>query len=233
MGKHHDQTFPGESGQYRRARDELLDAEIDLRRRIEAVAAKRRALPRGGRLKEDYAFEECVPGVGTADGFRATRFSELFAAGKASLVIYSFMYAPQAERPCPMCTSLLDALDGAAQHIRDRINLAVVAKSPPDRIAQWARVRGWRSLRLLSSGRNSYNADYGAETADGSQWPAINVFTRTADGVFHFYNAELFYAKAEPGQHPRHADLIWPLWSVFDLTPDGRGSDWFPKLSYT
>jgi predicted dithiol-disulfide oxidoreductase (DUF899 family) len=233
MGKHHDQRFPGESEQYRRARDELTDAEMDLRRRVEAVAAKRRTLPRGGRLKEDYAFDECMPGAGAASGSRTTRFSELIAAEKPSLVIYSFMYAPQAGRPCPMCTSLLDALDGAAQHIRDRINLAVVAKAPADEIAPWAKVRGWRHLRLLSSGKNSYNTDYGAETADGSQWPAINVFTKTAEGVFHFYNAELFYAKSEPGQHPRHADLIWPLWSVFDLTPDGRGSDWLPKLSYS
>lgn len=59
----HTIRFPGESDEYRRARDELLEAEIDLRRRTEAVAAKRRSLPLGGTVPEDYRFEESDPDV--------------------------------------------------------------------------------------------------------------------------------------------------------------------------
>jgi predicted dithiol-disulfide oxidoreductase (DUF899 family) len=220
MGQFHDNRFPGESENYRAARDELLTAEMDLRKQVEAVAAMRRALPLGGALEQDYVFEEDTG---------ETKLSDLFAPGKDSLFIYSFMYAPDGDA-CPACTSLLDALNGSAPHIRDKMNFAVVAKAPISQIGTWAQGRGWSNLRLLSSNGNSYNTDYGAER-DGAQLPAINIFQKTADGIFHTYNAELFYAPAEEGQHPRHADSIWPLWSVFDLTPEGRDG-WFPKYAY-
>jgi len=234
MGKYHDKRFPRESDEYRRARDALLASELELRKQIEAVAALRRSLPQGGKLGQDYVFDEAGSVAGASDATRAgqRRFSELFEAGKNSLVIYSFMFAPDAEQPCPMCTSILDSLDGCAPHAQNRINLVVVAKAPIERIRGWASQRGWRNLRLLSSGGNTYNADHHAETADGAQWPAVNVFRKTAAGIFHFYNAELFYAPAEQGMQPRHVDLIWPLWNLFDLTPEVRGTNWYPRISY-
>ena len=225
MGRLHDKRFPGESDEYRRSRDALLERERELRSEIEEVAAQRRGLPLGGELKEDYVFEEGEPA-------RQARFSELFAPDKNTLMIYSFMFASDADAPCPMCTALLDSLDGGAPHIGDRVNLAVVARAPIAKIRGWASVRGWRNLRLLSSAGNDYNVDYLGETEDGAQLPAINVFRKTEAGIFHSYDAELFHIAPEPGQHPRHADLIWPLWNVFDLTPEGRGTEWFPKVSY-
>ena len=232
VDRFHDKRFPGESEAYRRARDALLARERELRRENEEVAALRRDLPLGGKLKEDYVFEE-----GAADPLDRgtavqTRFSELFGEGKRALVIYSFMYGTGSETPCPMCTALLDSLDGSAPHIGDRVSLAVVARAAIGKVSDWATSRGWRNLRLLSSADNAYNVDYFAEAPDGAQLPAINVFRRTKEGISHSYNAELFHIPPEPGQHPRHADLIWPLWNVFDLTPDGRGTDWFPKTSY-
>ncbi|NNE83545.1 MAG: DUF899 family protein, partial [Alphaproteobacteria bacterium] len=211
MGQFHDNRFPGESETYRASRDALLAAEIELRKQTEAVAAMRRDLPLGGEVSEDYAFDETIAGDTVQ-----TRLSDLFAPGKDSLFLYSFMYAPDANA-CPACTALLDALNGSAPHIRDHINFAVVAKAPIGQIHDWADGRGWNNLRLLSSNANSYNIDYGAER-DGNQLPAINVFRKTDSGVFHSYNAELLYAPSEEGQHPRHADAIWPLWSVFDMT---------------
>jgi predicted dithiol-disulfide oxidoreductase (DUF899 family) len=225
MGQFHDNRFPGESETYRASRDALLAAEMDLRKQTEAVAAMRRDLPLGGAVAEDYTFDEAIAGKVVQ-----TRLGDLFAPGMDSLFLYSFMYAADANA-CPACTALLDALNGSAPHIRDRMNFAVVAKAPMGQIRDWADSRGWHNLRLLSSNGNSYNIDYGAER-DGNQLPAINVFRKTDDGVFHSYNAELLYAPSEEGQHPRHADAIWPLWSVFDLTPDGRGSDWGPKTAY-
>jgi predicted dithiol-disulfide oxidoreductase (DUF899 family) len=237
--------FPGESGEYRLARNRLLEAEIELRRTTERVAAQRRALPPGGAVPDDYVFEEAAGGGG------AVRFSELFAPGKDTLVIYSFMFPrwsgdtrpgpaagetarlPLAETPCPSCTSILDSLDGAAPHLASRLNLAVVAKSDPARIRNFARERGWRHLRLLSSRNNNYNRDYHAEWPDGEQAPILNVFTRNGDGFHHRWAAELMFAPREEGEEPRHVDSFWPIWNILDLTPDGRGSGSdLPALRY-
>jgi predicted dithiol-disulfide oxidoreductase (DUF899 family) len=212
--------FPGETDGYREARNALLVAERELRQRMEAVAAQRRALPLGGRVREDYVFE----GAGGP-----LRLSELFAPGKDSLVVYSFMYGPAMAAPCPMCTSFLDGFDRAVPHLVQRLNVAVVARSPIARLLAWQVARGWAHLRLLSSSGNTYNVDYGAETPEGGQLPACTVFVRRPDGIFHSWSAELLYVPT--AGHPRHVDLLWPIWSVFDLTPEGRG-DWLPRLAY-
>jgi predicted dithiol-disulfide oxidoreductase (DUF899 family) len=227
----HDKRFPNESAAYRHARDELLRAEAALRRQMEEVAALRRRLPPGGEVTQDYQFAEGPTDLSQDSPVRTVRLSELFTRGD-TLVIYSFMYGPSAAQPCPMCTSMLDGLNGNAPHILQRADLVVVAKSPIERVRAFARERGWRNLRLLSSYENSYNRDYFGEGADGAQWPALNVFVRRDGKVSHFYCTELLFAPSEPGQNGRHVDLLWPLWNVLDLTPEGRGSDWYPKLRY-
>jgi predicted dithiol-disulfide oxidoreductase (DUF899 family) len=141
------------------------------------------------------------------------------------------MFGPQRERPCPMCTSMLDALDGAAQHITQRVNLVVVARSPIERLVAFGRERGWRWLRLLSAASNTYSRDYHGETADGGDDSIMNVFTKDREDVIrHFWASELGDEPTEPGQEPRHLDVIDSLWNTFDLTPDGRGTDWHPRL---
>lgn len=225
MAGPHSPRFPGESAAYRGARDELLQAEAALRAQTERVAALRRALPPGGPVPRDYAFGRVPDGS-------AVRFSQLFAPGRDTLVVYSFMYGPGAGAPCPLCTSMLDSLDGAAVHLSPRVNLAVVARTSAERIAAAAAARGWRHLPLLSSADNAYNPDYLAEDAQGNQWPMLNVFRRTPAGIHHTWGSELLHGPREPDQHSRHVDPIWPLWNVLDLTPDGRGTDWLPKLRY-
>jgi predicted dithiol-disulfide oxidoreductase (DUF899 family) len=215
--------FPNESDEYRRARDGLLEAEIALRRQIEAVAAQRRALPSGGEVPDDYIFEE-------GEDARPVRLSELFA-GKPTLIAYSFMYGPKMDHACPNCTSILDALDGEARHVTQRASLVVIAKSPIARIRAHAKQRGWRGLRLLSSAANSYNIDYHGENAKGEQTSALNVFTLKDGVVRHSFGAEMHNAPSDPGQDPRHVDSIWPLWNLLDFTPEGRG-DFHPKLQY-
>jgi predicted dithiol-disulfide oxidoreductase (DUF899 family) len=237
-----DIAFPGESPEYRAARERLLEREIELRRATEAVAAARRGLPAGGVVPEDYVFQ----GRGPAD----VRLSELFAPGRDSLAVYSFMFPrdpgdlspgpaagqtarlPLHESPCPSCTAFLDQLDGAAEHVAQRLNLAVVAKAPIERVLTFGAERGWRRLRLLSSASNSYNRDYLAETPDGAQKPMLTVFHRDGDVIRHFWSSELFYAAAEPGQEPRHVGTLEPLWNLFDLSPEGRPDDWSEQLSY-
>jgi predicted dithiol-disulfide oxidoreductase (DUF899 family) len=221
----HDARFPGESDAYRAARNELLEAEIALRRQTEAVAAQRRALPPGGPVPEDYVFAE-------GEDARPVRLSELFG-DKPTLLLYSYMYGPAMAQPCPMCTAMLDGLEGQAHHIGPRAAVAVVAASPIARLRALGQSRGWERLRLISSSDNSYSHDYHGEAADGSQHPMLNVFTRSADGtVRHSYATELMFVPGDPGQNQRHIDPIWPLWNVLDLTPEGRGASTFPKLSY-
>jgi predicted dithiol-disulfide oxidoreductase (DUF899 family) len=239
-------ALPGESPDYRAARDRLLEQEIELRRAMEAVAAVRRALPPGGRPPTDYVFQGAGPDGEISD----VRLSELFAPGKDSLVIYSFMFPrdpgddtpgppdgetallPLAEGPCPTCAAFLDQLDGAAEHAGQIVNFVVVAKAPLPRVLTFARDRGWQRLRFLSSAGNTYNADYLAETPDGAQRPMLTVFHRDGDAIRHFWSSELLYAPADPGQHPRHVGTLEPLWNLFDLVPEGRPVDWVELFNY-
>jgi predicted dithiol-disulfide oxidoreductase (DUF899 family) len=228
----HSQRFPGESSSYRDARNQLLEAEVTLRRNIEEVAALRRKLPLGGEIPEDYVFEEGAVDLNDTKTARKTHLSELFSPGKDTLVLYSYMFGPNMPAPCVSCTSILDGLNGSAPHIRQRVNFAVVAKSPLARIRETARGRGWSNLRVLSSAANTYNRDYHGENAKGDQLPSLNVFARRDGKIYHSYHTELLFAPQEPGMDGRHVDMIWPIWNVFDYTPEGRGTDWYPRLSY-
>ena len=228
----HPNKFPGESASYREARNQLLQAEVALRRNIEEVATLRRALPLGGELPEDYIFDEGAADLEDSTTTRKTRLSELFQPGKDTLAIYSFMCGPKMKAACPSCTSILDSLDGTARHATQRINLAVVARNPLEKLRTHARARGWRNLRLLSSAGNTYNRDYHGENAEGDQMPGLNVFTRRDGKIHHFYYTELRFVPPDPGQNERHVDMFWPLWNLFDYTPEGRGTNWYPKLVY-
>lgn len=223
--------FPGEADDYRRAREELLQAEIQLRRQIESVAAQRRALPLGGRVETDYVFDVSSPGE---PEFKKIRFSELFEPGKDTLFLYSFMYpeSPDSMTPCPSCTAIIDGVDGAARHVEQRISFVVVAKAPIDKFREHANRRGWQHAVLLSSANNTFNRDYRAEEPNGQQVPLAQVFTRRDGAIHHTWTSELWYADADPGQDRRHVDFMWPVWSILDCTPEGRGTDWWPALEY-
>jgi predicted dithiol-disulfide oxidoreductase (DUF899 family) len=227
----HDFRFPGESEEYRRARDELLGAEVELRRQIERVAAQRRALPLGGALQSDYEFDEWD----AAGSSKRVRLSELFD-GKDTLFLYSFMIVPAEQGlpfvgPCPSCTSIVDGIDGAVPHITQRIAFAVAAKPPIADFRRHGESRGWRHARLLSAAPSRYSRDYGAEDANGFQWPIANVFVRREGGIHHSWSSELWWVGHDEGQGPRHVDFMWPMWMVFDRTPEGRGT-WEPSLQY-
>jgi predicted dithiol-disulfide oxidoreductase (DUF899 family) len=223
--------FPGETAAYRSARDELLRAEQELRRQVEAVAVVRRRLPIGGPVPEDYVFVEGSPSLDDESPPRSVRLSELFAPGKDSLVLYNFMFSAEMDHACPMCSCFLDALNGNARQIGQRVNLAVVAKSPIDRLRAFARTRPWPNLRVLSSQQSTFNRDYHGEGEDRSQKSVIHTFVRRAGRIHHFYSSEMAFEPSDPGQNQRHIDMMWPLWNVLDTTPEGRGADWYPKLT--
>lgn len=216
-----DVRFPNESKEYRLARTALLAEEIDLRRHIERVAELRRTLPPGGEVPEDYSFEgESGP----------VRLADLFG-GMQTLMIYSAMFGPQRARPCPVCTSLLEAWDGTAKNVTDRIALTVVARSPIERLLAYKKERGWQSLKFYSDMTGDYTRAY--VSAEDGDAPGLNVFTRRDGKIRHFWTGEMGPVTADPGQDPRGAPDIDPLWLMLDMTPEGRGTDWYPKLEYT
>jgi predicted dithiol-disulfide oxidoreductase (DUF899 family) len=215
-------SFPNESAEYRAARTALLAEEIELRRHLERVAAQRRALPPGGEVIGDYRFH----GEGGP-----LSFSDLFG-GKQTLAVYSYMFGPQRERPCPMCTNLLSGFEGNGADIRQRIALAVVARSPIERLIAWKQERGWRNLQLYTDVNGNYSRDYYGVLPDGTEAPSLNVFTRRNGTIRHFWGGEMTGDTADPGQDARGAPDLAPLWNVLDITPEGRGKDWYPKLDY-
>jgi predicted dithiol-disulfide oxidoreductase (DUF899 family) len=221
-------NWPNQSDEYRCARDAVLQAESELRRREEAVAAQRRALPLGGEVSGDYTFDSPTGPVA---------FGELFTSGKPTLYLYNFMFIPGGrgralEVACPSCTSIIDAMDGAFRHLRDRVDVAVVAKVPIEQFAAWGKERGWRFTPLYSSAHSTFNRDFNAEAEDGSQFPVAHVFRHTDGRIHHHWSSELWAAPREEGQHPRHVDYMWPIWKVLDLIPEGRGTDWNPRYDY-
>ncbi len=213
--------FPNESVEYRVARDALLAEEINLRRHIERVAQLRRALPPGGAIPKDYRFQD-------EDG--PVNMSELFG-DKQTLAIYSMMFGPQRQEPCPMCTSLLSAWDGEARDVEQRIALVVTARSPIERILTFKNRRGWRSLRIVSDTSGDYTRAY--VSAEDADVPAFNVFTRRDGTIRHFWACEMSAKTADPGQDPRGAPDLMPLWTILDSTPEGRGTNWYPQLEYS
>jgi predicted dithiol-disulfide oxidoreductase (DUF899 family) len=214
--------YPNESHDYRHARDVLLAEEIELRRHIERVAEQRRKLPPGGEVTKAYMF----------DGEQGpVSFRDLFG-DKDTLVVYSYMFGPKRERPCPMCTSLLSAWDGEVPDLQQRVAFAVVARSPIDRLVAFKRERGWQHLPLYADTTDEFSRDYHAVAKDGGDDAAFNVFTRR-DGIMrHFWGQEMGFVTADPGQDPRGAPDLMPLWTILDATPEGRAKDWYPKLSY-
>ncbi len=212
---------PNESAEYRRARTALLAEEIELRRHIERVSEMRRALPPGAPIEKDYVFEgENGP----------VHFADLFGR-HSTLIIYNYMFGPERKRPCPMCTALLGALAGNANDIQQQAALAVVARSPIDKLLDFKRERGWRHLPFYSDTTEEFGRDFQAWTEEGDN-AAYNVFTRRDGTIRHFWGAEMGGVTADPGQDPRGAPDMTPLWNVLDTTPEGRDPHWYPKVDY-
>ena len=212
--------FPNESTEYRAARNALLAEEIELRRQIERVAAQRRGLPAGGQISQDF---ELVSETGPI------RFSSLFG-DKVTLMVYSMMYGPQRKAPCPMCTSFLNAWNGTAINLRERVAIVVTARSPIERLIEFKKQRGFAHLPFVSDISGEYTRTYvNPEDADV---PGFSVFTRRDGTIRHFYSGEMSGEMADPGQDPRGSPDADPLWLMLDLTPEGRGTNWYPKLDY-
>jgi len=212
--------FPNESADYRRARQNLLVEEIELRRHIERVAELRRALPAGGEVTKSYVFEGENGKVGLSDLF----------GDKQTLAIYSYMFGPQRQALCPMCTSFMGTWEHKLPDIEQRIAFVFVARSPIARLIEAKKARGWTRHKVYSDVSGDYTRDY--VSADDADVPGYSVFTRRDGTIRHFWSAEMSGVMADPGQDPRGAPDFDPLWTILDTAPEGRGVDWYPKLAY-
>ena len=211
-----------ESDEYRRQREELRVAELELIDHAERVAALRRTLP-ADTVVEDYQF------VDVASGDRV-RLSQLFSAPDRPLILYHFMYGKAKTDPCPLCTMWIDGYNAAAPHLTQNADLVVVAAADPAAIAAHATSRGWTKLRMLSAGDSTFKYDLGSEDADGTQIESVSVFTLGDDGsVRHVYSKG---AQMADDRRERGIDLLTPVWHLLDLTPNGRPPDWYPMLDY-
>ena len=215
--------FPGASAEYDAARQALLAEEIELRRHMTRVVEQRRALPRGPVISKNYRFSD---GQGPE-----LELADLFG-DKDTLITYFWMYGPQRERPCPMCTNWLGAVNGNAADVKQRVALKILGRSPVERQRAFAAERGWRDLDFVQTVGDDYATDLGILLPDGSEYPALIVFRRDGEQVRLFWASEMTAEMADPGQDPRDAPDIASLWSLLDLTPGGRGTDWYPKLAY-
>jgi predicted dithiol-disulfide oxidoreductase (DUF899 family) len=213
-------SFPNESAEYRAARNALLAEEIELRRHAERVAELRRTLPPGGEVTKEYRLVGELGPVTLAGMFR----------DKDTLCIYSYMFGPQRAKPCPMCTSLMASFEGKVPDIEQRVALAMVARSPIDRLVDAKRERGWTQLKVYSDLDGDFTRDY--VSAEDADIPGYTVFTRRDGTIRHFWSGEIGGDMADPGQDPRGSPEMDPLWLLLDTTPGGRGSDWYPKLAY-
>lgn len=212
--------FPNESPAYRTARNALLAEEIELRRHLERVAAQRRALPPGGEIPQEFAFNSESGPVPLAHLF----------GDKDTLLIYSMMFGPQRKAPCPSCTSFLTSFNGTAVNLRERAAIAVTARSPIERLTEYKKQRGLANLPFFSDSSGDYTRIY--VNSDDADVPGFSVFTRRNGTIRHFYSSEMGGNMADPGQDPRGAPDLDPLWSLIDFTPQGRDPHWYPKLDY-
>lgn len=204
---------PGADDAYRRAREVLREAEIDLRDRIEAVAAMRRSLPPGPVVSDCTFIEDGGP----------VRLSELFADDKPYLILYHLMYWSDDDEFCPMCSLWLDGFNGIAPHVTQRANFVIASRAPLDKLQAWGARRGWDRLRLLSDDGSSFARDIDAEDAEGRPDSTVVVFAKDGDRVRHVYTAHPMLEDRERG-----IDLLSPVWHLFDLMPSGR-DDWYPS----
>ena len=227
MGNGTPRSFESQGDEYRRRREELRLAEIELKQRREQVAALRRQLP-AEPVPEDYVLEEGPRDLAKHGPIEQRRLSQLFEDPSKPLVLLHFMYGKAQKEPCPMCTLWADGYSGILDHLAQHMNFAVAIAGELASFRSYARERGWQGLRIVSTAPSSLKSALGFEGEAGEQTPGVSVFTRGDDAVVrHFYSGGAMMGD----DHYRGMDLLSPFWSFLDLTPAGRG-EFFPSRSY-
>lgn len=216
--------FGNESAEYAKAREALLAEELEVRRHVGRLAKQNRELPEGPEMPANWKFVGPNGGdVGLADMF-----------GKHdTLVLYHWMFGPERNRACPMCTNLLGPLAANAADLKQQVALAVVSRSKVERMVAFGIERGWRDLPYYQAIGDEFSIAIGGfDPEKKSENPVLMVLRKKNDKVRLHWMGETNMDMADPGEDPRGAVDLSPLWNVLDLTPAGRDPKWYPKLSY-
>jgi predicted dithiol-disulfide oxidoreductase (DUF899 family) len=131
--------FPNESAAYARAREALLAEEIEFRRHLTRLTQIRQALPPGPVVSKNYRFKDHTGAE--------VPLLDLFGQ-HSTLITYFWMYGPQRERPCPMCTNWLGGVNGNAADLKQRAALKILGRSSVERQKAFAAERGGATWTL-------------------------------------------------------------------------------------
>ena len=148
-----------------------------------------------------------------------------------TLVVYSYMFGPQREAPCPMCTSLMGGFDHKIADIRQRVAIAFTARSPIERLVEAKQAAGLERPARVQRRERRLHAGLRVRRGRATCRRTTCSHGGTAT-IRHFWSEEIGGDMADPGQDPRGAVEMDPLWLLLDTTPEGRGTDWHPQLSY-
>lgn len=216
--------FSNESAAYAKAREALLAEEIEVRRHLGRLARQNRELPEGPEMPDGWRF------VGTTG--EEIRLVDMFGRHD-TLVLYHWMFGPERNRPCPMCTNLLGPLAANAADLRQRVALAVVSRSKVERMVAFGLERGWRDLPFYQAVGDEFSIAVGGLLPEKKmEMPALLVLRKKDATVRLHWMGEMTPEMADPGEDPRGPVDLPPLWNVLDLTPVGRDPKWYPRLSY-
>lgn len=207
------------------ARREHLAKEKEFTRLRDELARQRRALP-WVKVEKNYQFESIAGPLS---------LGELF--GEASqLIVQHFMFGPDWQEGCPMCSFWGDNFSGTSEHLAHRdISFVAVSRGPLEAIQAYKTRMGW-DFNWVSSLGSDFNFDFDvsfteAEMAAGkvrynyrettfpsSEGPGVSVFVRDQAGeIFHTYSC-----------YSRGLDMLNGAYHYIDLTPKGRDEDELP-----
>jgi predicted dithiol-disulfide oxidoreductase (DUF899 family) len=184
------------------AREELLVEEKAITRARDALAAKRRRMPRMA-VEKDYRFEGSRGPVGLLDLFE----------GRRQLIVYRFFYEPGVhgwpERGCEGCSMVADQVAHLA-HLNARdTTLVFVSRAPQADIERWKARMGWQDIPWYTL-TDEFDADFGVD-----EWHGTNAFLRNGDNVFRTYLV-----------NGRGDEAMGSTWAYLDITALGRQEAW-------
>lgn len=185
--------------EWQHARDELLKAEKEATRTLDAIAARRRRLPMVA-FRSDYTFDAPSGPKTLLDLFE----------GRNQLIVYQFMDLGPDDY-CPGCTWFTNNVPPTALPLlADRgVTWMTVSNMPLTQIEAYKARMGW-TLPFVSSRGTSFADDTGA-----GQGFMFTVFLRDGDDVYRTYNTTA-----------RGVDRLVFTNSILDLMPYGRQEDW-------
>jgi predicted dithiol-disulfide oxidoreductase (DUF899 family) len=213
------------SDEWIEARRRLLAKEKDFLRLRDELSRERRELP-WERVAKPYVFD------GPAD---KESLADLFA-GRSQLIVYHFMFSPDAESGCKSCSFWADSYNGIIPHLNQRdVSFAAVSRAPLTKLQAFAARLGW-SFKWVSSGNNDFNYDYHVsfrpqDVAHGTatynyvdykrstpDLPGFSVFFKDTGGdIFHTYST-----------YARGLDPMNVAYQLLDLVPKGRDETGLP-----